>query len=486
MYCLLFLYTALSSLFVLAIYRLFFHPLCNHPGPILAALTHWYEAYHNIVKRGGLLVEIERLHKLHGPVIRIGPNTLHFNDRQAYHDIYTYGSTLVKDREFYSAVGVHAPQGSLLMCDPEVAKQRRGLLQPLFSRKAVMSLEYTIQQKFLETLENNYNSSSTTVSMAVAYCALTTDIITSYCFAKSSDILESPGLSHPILRGVRETRHFPFCVTFILSVPETLVLWLLPDFEGYLKMKLGWERQIESFINDPETLTMAEHETVFHHLLEPKGQERPSRSSLVDEAFVLVGAGSDTVGNACNIGTFYALKYPSIRQKLEEELEEVWTAFIKEVLRFSMGASHPLPRVVGPSTPKVGGLKIPSGVSDSLIQLNVLPIDVALQTVVEMGTIFLHMNPDVFTDPYTFNPDRWLAEDTNQMMLDLAPFCKGPRICLGLNLAWCELYLIFGNIFRRLNLKLFITEDTIDHFANNCRDYFVPRWEKEYQVFVKS
>ncbi|KAF9077858.1 cytochrome P450 [Rhodocollybia butyracea] len=463
MYSLLFLYLLFSSLFVLALYRTFFHPLHKYPGPILAALTNWYEVYYNIVKGGGLIAEIERLHKLHGPVIRIGPNTLHFNYRQAYHDIYTYGSTLVKDHEFYSAMGAHARQGSLIFCDPEVAKQRRGLLQPLFSRKAVMSLEYTIQQKvsLLTVLKSNYNSPSATVSMAVAYRALTMDIITSYCFAESPNTLESPGFSHPVLKGTHESitklwfeRHFPFLVGFAFYGPPTLISWLLPS---YLRMlKLGWERQIDSLINNPETLSMAEHETVFHHLLEPKDQERPSRSSLVDEAFVLVGAGSDTVGNACHIGTFYALKYPSINKKLKEELEEVWidkdrpmsytileklpylTAFIKEVLQFSMGVVHPLPRVVGPSTPEIGGFKIPSG------------------TTVGMSVMYLHMNPEVFPDPYTFNPDRWLVEDTNQIMFDLAPFSKGPRICL----AWCELYLIFGNIFRRLDLQLLITEDT--------------------------
>ncbi|KAF9077869.1 cytochrome P450 [Rhodocollybia butyracea] len=148
----------------------------------------------------------------------------------------------------------------------------------------------------------------------------------------------------------------------------------------------------------------------------------------MDEAFILVAAGSDTVGNTCYVGTFYALKYPSIRQKLKEELEEAWvdkdrpmsytaleklpylTAFIKEALRVSLGVMHPLPRVVGPSTTKIGGLKIPPG------------------TVVAMSVKFLHTNPDVFPDPYTFNPDRWLAQDTSELLLDLAPFSKGPRI----------------------------------------------------------
>lgn len=78
----------------LALYRIFFHPLRRYPGPVLAAVTDWYEAYYNIIKKGGLLLEIERLHELHGklfldsfrfvvnsfgiigPVIRVGPNTV--------------------------------------------------------------------------------------------------------------------------------------------------------------------------------------------------------------------------------------------------------------------------------------------------------------------------------------------------------------------------------------------------------------------------
>ncbi|KAF9077865.1 cytochrome P450 [Rhodocollybia butyracea] len=497
MYYLLFLYFAVSSFFVLAIYRLFFHPLCRYPGPTLAALTDWYEAYYNIVRGGSLIAKYEQLHKLHGPVIRVGPNTLHFNDREAFHDIYTYGTTLVKHPGFYDALGVHAPECSFIFSDPEVAKQRRGLLQPLFSRRAVISLEYTIQlkiDKLLDVLTNNYNSSSKTVSMAVAYRALTTDIITSYCFAESANTLDGPDFSHPILQGMKEAltkiwtqRHFPFFVTFALNAPPKLILWLLPEFEGYLKMKAGFERQINSLIKNPDTLSMVEHETIFHHLLEPEDQEPLSQASLMDEAFILVAAGSDTVGNACTIGTFYALKYPSIYQKLKKELEEAWvdkdrpmsytaledlpylSAFIKEVLRFSLGAVHPIPRIVGPSTPKIGGLKIPPG------------------TIVAMSVKFLHTNPDVFPDPYTFNPDRWLVQDTSQPMLDLATFSKGPRMCLGLNLAWCELYLIFGNILRRLDLKLHITEDTIGDFrADNCADYWVPFWEKEYQAFVQN
>lgn len=73
------MYLQLSCLAILyvgavALYRVFFHPLHIYPGPFLAAVTDWYEAYYNIIKKGGLLVEIERLHKLHGEKLFIIPS----------------------------------------------------------------------------------------------------------------------------------------------------------------------------------------------------------------------------------------------------------------------------------------------------------------------------------------------------------------------------------------------------------------------------
>ncbi|KIK62787.1 hypothetical protein GYMLUDRAFT_41681 [Collybiopsis luxurians FD-317 M1] len=482
----------------LALYRLLFHPLREYPGPALAALTEGYEAYYNIIKGGNLVAQYEKLHKQYGPVVRVGPNTLHFNYAQAYHDIYTHGSTLVKEPAFYKNINPHSDLSSFALRDPQEAKIRRGLVGPAFSRRAVTSHEDMIQQKvhkFIQMLEEHHNSSESSVDTSDAYFSLTTDIITSYCFDNCFDTLDTPGFSHYMPKGFQEAvalfwvmRHLPFLgVLLLIYTPPNLLMRYFTPLRGFVELKSSLESQIDRWIRDPQSLSeTTTNETIYHYLFKTKDQKHPSRMSLIHEAFILFSAGSDTTSNALNIGTIHASKDTSISRRLFEELCEAFpdedrpmshavlenlpflTAFIRETLRFAIGAVHPLPRVVGPTTPAIGGLKIPAG------------------TIVEMSTAFMHMNPEVFPDPNTFNPDRWLVEDTTEMMQYFCPFSKGPRICLGLNLAWCELYLTFGNLFRKVDLKLVSEEGHFDQAPIQQIDYFVLHWRERCKVYVEK
>jgi len=54
------------ALTILGIYRLYFHPLAGFPGPKLAALTLWYETYHDVWLRGKFVFKIKEMHEKYG------------------------------------------------------------------------------------------------------------------------------------------------------------------------------------------------------------------------------------------------------------------------------------------------------------------------------------------------------------------------------------------------------------------------------------
>ena len=50
----------------LSIYRLYLSPIAKFPGPKLAALTLWYEFYHDVVRGGQYCFKINELHDQYG------------------------------------------------------------------------------------------------------------------------------------------------------------------------------------------------------------------------------------------------------------------------------------------------------------------------------------------------------------------------------------------------------------------------------------
>lgn len=65
-------------------------------------------------------------------------------------------------------------------------------------------------------------------------------------------------------------------------------------------------------------------------------------------------------------------------------------------------------------------------------------------------------DPDVFHDPDSFQPDRWLDPKavTPEMKTMMMPFSVGSRACLGISLAWMELKVITSALVRHYEVSL--------------------------------
>ncbi|KAF8871027.1 cytochrome P450 [Infundibulicybe gibba] len=418
----------------LASWRILFHPLSRIPGPPLAAITTFYMGYFDIVKNGGMVDQLEILHKKYGRVVRIGPSDLHFDDPEAV------------------LLGVHRPQ---------LAKTRKEVIRPLFSRRAILNLETVVQDavdKLVKALLA-YEKSRRAANLYMAFLSTSMEVIASYCFAQSFDSFDFQNFDHPVLVALESLgpvycilQQLPFLSPLVMNMPQWIANIISSNSAALGRLRMHLSSQIDKFLANPSLLESTDHEIVYHHLISSK-RATPSSKSLLHEAVVLIAAGSDTVGNTCTIGTFYILENKDVHQHLFEELKSVWpdrdshitletleklpylTAVIKESLRMSHGVVTPLPRIV-PNDTVIAGVHVPAGTS------------------VAMGMTFMHNNPRVFPEPGQFRPERWLEPNARILESHLVPFSKGPRSCIGVNLAWCELYLIFANVFRKLEMEV--------------------------------
>jgi cytochrome P450 len=198
--------------------------------------------------------------------------------------------------------------------------------------------------------------------------------------------------------------------------------------------------------------------TIFHGLFD--GTLPPNELStkrLTEEGLTIIGAGTVTTAHTLTVIFFHLLSNPHSMKVVKDELHTAcnqglpltWnrlsnspylSAVINEGLRLSFGVSHRLQRV-SPDLPlSYKGWIIPKG------------------TPVSQTQMFILLDPEIFPRPDEFLPERWLpAEyhvspykfpDPREAKRYLIPFSRGSRSCLGINLAYAELFLTVGSLLR--------------------------------------
>lgn len=128
-----------------AVYRIFYSPIAQYPGPRLAALTFWYEFYYDVVCKGRYSWKIQELHQIYGPIVRINPQELHVADPAFYDSVYV-GPGRRTEKWEYSARMFGATTAAVGTTAHELHRIRRGALNGFFSKRTVANITPTIQE----------------------------------------------------------------------------------------------------------------------------------------------------------------------------------------------------------------------------------------------------------------------------------------------------------------------------------------------------
>ncbi|KAF1815265.1 putative cytochrome P450 [Eremomyces bilateralis CBS 781.70] len=467
-----------------AFYRLYLHPLANVPGPKLAAATWLYEIY--FWKK--FVIEIGRLHDIYGPIVRITPNEVHVNDPALIDAVYPGGGKKV-DKDPYQVRMFGIPDTAFLTIDHETHRIRRGALNRYFSKAAVNKIEPYIREaaEKLCSCIASY-AGSDTVTISVAFSSFTTDVITEYLFAKSYHMIDRPHFL-PNLQAGNDSlgellpilKQLPFLHTVMRWIPQERMLKMNPGMASWIRVEQDCHQQVKDAharLAKPDRVYYTVIDELLHADLPPE-EKRDDRLFL--EAVVLINAATETTSWNLSLATFYLLHQPhtlaTLRQELltasgdSLELPSLTTlenlpylqATVAETLRHAYGVVQRLIRVHQDPVHLRSTVKIPNRDGSEKVQVKEVSYVIPKGYSLSMTSLWIHKNPDLFPDPDKFAPERWLdAEGMKRKDLDryLMSFSKGTRQCLGINLAYAELYICIAAVVLRLGdqLELFETD----------------------------
>ncbi|KAL9091072.1 MAG: hypothetical protein Q9165_004999 [Trypethelium subeluteriae] len=460
------------------VYRLFLSPLAAIHGPKLAGLTSLYEIYYDIIQPGQYVWKIVEMHKKYGPIVRVAPGELHIQDVEYLDEIYP-GASRNREKYAFQLRTLPVPLSMGAARTHELHRKRREALNPFFSRRSVIDYESTIRSKIdqLAFVFEHHKKSGQVINLSNIYYALANDIVMRYSFGHDDNLLDDEQKAgtlrkniSELLLGVKVNQHFPWIVATLDSLPFFIAKNIMPP--GVLDMKAFARKiqtEISKVLDDKEENSPNKKRSIFYELRDNPSllKSEKSEKRLEDDATLLVMAGTESVAVAIATSHFYLMQKPDYVDKVRSEIHDIppdasWTKLenlpylsgvVLEGLRLSFGVSGRLARIAPDEVLHYKQYTIPQG------------------TPVSSTTVCIHTDESVFPDPWAFQPERWFGRSGTERRKYLMSFNKGARNCIGINLAYAEIYLALATT-TLFDWELYETDESDVRFKHDFHAAF--------------
>ncbi|KAJ9641295.1 hypothetical protein H2204_002973 [Knufia peltigerae] len=408
-----------GSLIVRSIKRRYLTALRTVPGPFAASVTRAWrikEVYYGHIEQTEL-----KLHELHGPLVRTGPNEVITNDLNAVDLLYSIGSKFPKT-DFYrlfgfpDVYGVHQFSALPNMLHKKLVRYTAGA----FSMTSIVELEPFVDSSvefFIHRIKD-IGSNSTPMNMAEWFQWYAFDVIGELTFSSRYGFMEQ---ARDVADSTKIIDKFQAYVSFVgqafsyhwmLLGNPILSLFMKPPsgIIGDMAIREIQARQGRSTDRrDMLSRFLKEHE---------KHPNDFTMSDVYRAGAMTIGGGSDTTGIALTATFYHLLRYPEAYKRLRAEIDQAildnklskpaklretqsltyLQAVIKEGMRIHPSVAFILPRHVPEGGCTIAGKYLPAG------------------TRVGMNPYVVHRNKEIFgEDADIFRPERWFEREEKTM-----------------------------------------------------------------------
>jgi cytochrome P450 len=323
-------------------------------------------------------------------------------------------------------------------------RQRR-LVQPAFHRERLQELFVTMGQitaDFLHEMEAHRGNKA--VDIDAKMMGLTSDIALRTLFGNISSE-DKMQIFHQVNRTQR------YLVTRVRR-PYRIPLMFVNGERNRFKTDLAYfNKLVYEFINQRHGMKEKPND-LLQLLLDSLDEETGAQMNdqqIRDEAITMFAAGHETSATALSWLLLELAKQPGIVAKIRAEAELFETVptfdqllklpYTRQVIEEGMRLFPPAWTMTREALEddEVEGKPIPKGIS------------------VFMSIYELHRNPNIWENPFVFNPENFSPENVkNRAKFNYLPFGAGPRLCIGLQFAMMEMQLILAALVKRFDFEI--------------------------------
>ncbi|KAF2443446.1 cytochrome P450 [Karstenula rhodostoma CBS 690.94] len=444
------------GLLSLLVWRRYFSAISDIPGPFAASFTRLWHMRR--ILKGDQNLELIRLHAKHGHFVRMSYDEVSVSHPDAIKKILL--ATLHKANWYkIHALPDYRFQSPMSTTDPKKKVEKSKYIAGAYTISSVVRSEEYIDQVFESFLGwlDRYADEKKPMDLDKFISYATFDVIGEIVFSKQFGFLErGKDVGKAIENSLALNAYVAVAGYFrwinIMLLANPVVTWLSIMPMGHLF------DTTKAVLADREKNFNTRHDAIQYWFKQHEQHpDKLTMRKINTQALAAVGAGSDTVAAGIQSFIYHMIRHPDAWRRAHAEVVEAASngfckdqivsyadsqrltfvqACVKEALRMFGPVPMGLPRIAPKGGLAIGDRTLPEG------------------TIVSVSPWVIHHSKELWgEDARSFNPDRWLSEDSAAKEKYWIPFGAGYGSCPGQNVAKVELAKITATIVRDYNIE---------------------------------